>query len=440
MVLAYSGGLSTQQQKKERSRKVKDVERAYEEEYRQVIKKLGERIKGTKGDVQEQLKALKKRCQEEREVLSQEAEREFEKAVERLKKRRAEFLRLVQQEHRADLKKIDNARREKIKELNEQARAEMNQERTAWPNILTGHRIAAKEEFEQFLKAAREERAGKLRVLRAECIARGTSALSEARERLTSLEKEREERRGDKRFTQQYKAAGKKLPKQDAAKRRKERAQESDDEVRSNIPAELVPIFEMIKSQVKGTDRLSRTEAFLKMYEEDSGNLDALLHQKQERELAKQLAKWAAEQAAVDTPPKTRRSRSHKEILEEQREEAAERLEAQNPGLAKWEEERQAQNVFLAAERIRAEQEAKEKERKDRRKAAKKVQTQFTTKSGTELAGKKSRQRSILDDEPTERFLRSPRAVLEEEDHGDAWLAPGTTYDPAAEDVFGVPL
>lgn len=47
-----------------------------------------------------------------------------------------------------------------------------------------------------------------------------------------------------------------------------ERASESDDEVRGNINQELVPLFEKIKRHIKGSDRMSRTEAFLHYAEE----------------------------------------------------------------------------------------------------------------------------------------------------------------------------
>ena len=41
------------------------------------------------------------------------------------------------------------------------------------------------------------------------------------------------------------------------------RAGESDDEVRGNIPPELVALWDRVKRSIKGSDRLSRTEAFL---------------------------------------------------------------------------------------------------------------------------------------------------------------------------------
>lgn len=52
------------------------------------------------------------------------------------------------------------------------------------------------------------------------------------------------------------------------SRRRGEKRSESDDEVRSNIPSELVPLFERVKGAVRGSDRMSRTEAFLKFAEE----------------------------------------------------------------------------------------------------------------------------------------------------------------------------
>lgn len=43
----------------------------------------------------------------------------------------------------------------------------------------------------------------------------------------------------------------------------KTRASESDDEVRGNIPPELVPLFDRVRKQIRATDRMNRTEAFL---------------------------------------------------------------------------------------------------------------------------------------------------------------------------------
>jgi hypothetical protein len=47
-----------------------------------------------------------------------------------------------------------------------------------------------------------------------------------------------------------------------------ERRAESDDEVRSNLPADLVALFERVKGGIKASPRMSRTEVFLQYAEE----------------------------------------------------------------------------------------------------------------------------------------------------------------------------
>jgi len=67
----------------------------------------------------------------------------------------------------------------------------------------------------------------------------------------------------------------------------KERRQESDDAVRQNIPPELAPLFEKVKRQIKGSERESRTEAFLKYAEENPGELAEVIEAEAEREIAR---------------------------------------------------------------------------------------------------------------------------------------------------------
>lgn len=56
----------------------------------------------------------------------------------------------------------------------------------------------------------------------------------------------------------------------------RERAQEDDDAVRRNLPAELVPVFDSVRKQIKGSHRKSRTEAFLQWAEENPDEIVAL--------------------------------------------------------------------------------------------------------------------------------------------------------------------
>ncbi len=53
------------------------------------------------------------------------------------------------------------------------------------------------------------------------------------------------------------------------ARSEKEQREESDDEVRGNLPPELLAVFERVKRSIRGNRRLSRTEAFLHWAEEN---------------------------------------------------------------------------------------------------------------------------------------------------------------------------
>jgi hypothetical protein len=64
-----------------------------------------------------------------------------------------------------------------------------------------------------------------------------------------------------------------------------ERASESDDEVRANIPSELIPAFDKNRRYIKGTPRKTRTEAFLQWAEENPAEIWALQNEQAEREI-----------------------------------------------------------------------------------------------------------------------------------------------------------
>ncbi len=59
-----------------------------------------------------------------------------------------------------------------------------------------------------------------------------------------------------------------------------ERRSQSDDEVRANIPDDLVPLWERVKRTIRGSDRMSRTEAFLHYAEEHPREILQVLEDK----------------------------------------------------------------------------------------------------------------------------------------------------------------
>lgn len=82
-----------------------------------------------------------------------------------------------------------------------------------------------------------------------------------------------------------------------------ERRQESDDEVASNLSAELVPVFYEVKKHIKGGPRRTRTESFLEWAEE---NPDAVL-EAQQHSADKYLRELLAEERRHTTRLKRKR-------------------------------------------------------------------------------------------------------------------------------------
>ena len=82
---------------------------------------------------------------------------------------------------------------------------------------------------------------------------------------------------------------------------------ESDDTVRGNIPPELVALFDRVKSRIKGSDRMSRTEAFLHYAEEHEGEVLQSIEDKTDamlRELEAQARKARRGIRKAPAPPR----------------------------------------------------------------------------------------------------------------------------------------
>lgn len=77
---------------------------------------------------------------------------------------------------------------------------------------------------------------------------------------------------------------------------RRERQSESDDEVRQNVPPGMTRVFDKVKRHIKGSDRKSRTEAFLEWAEENPGEVYAI----QEQDAAREIKRMVREQARAE--------------------------------------------------------------------------------------------------------------------------------------------
>lgn len=108
---------------------------------------------------------------------------------------------------------------------------------------------------------------------------------------------------------------------------RKEIEDESDDEVRQNLDPALVPLFNRVRKQIKGTARRSRTESFLHYVEEHPRELEKLLEESTDREIAELERRMAAPAGELETgedpdlewPPESGRRRTGRRARREGR-------------------------------------------------------------------------------------------------------------------------
>lgn len=171
--------------------------------------------------------------------------------------------RKLQRELADDLRKKDRAALELLREQVTAAKAERKQLlRGARESCSTARaelkrrQAVERAEFVQRQRAARLVERGACKHGKDEARARGVALEAGARRTL----------KDERVFRDQVRRAGK--PKRERSTAR-ERAQEDDDRVRSNLPPELVPVFDKVARRIKGTAKRSRTEAFLDWAEEN---------------------------------------------------------------------------------------------------------------------------------------------------------------------------
>lgn len=177
--------------------------------------------------------------------------------------------------------------REIARDLKRKERIELRELRDA---LKTAHvdRRAARKRAKELCRQGRRDVRARIRVMRqrvreelraavkrekddakAACVAERAAARelgSVAEERRAKFRAERDYRRTMRQIERSNQDRQREARR--AARPRREAASESDDEVRGNIPPEMVSLFERVKDRVKGSARMTRTEAFLHYAEE----------------------------------------------------------------------------------------------------------------------------------------------------------------------------
>ena len=196
---------------------------------------------------------------------------------------RAALLRDIERDHKLKAKKKLRQLREELRAARlvrrnalTEATSKCRTERIAGRDRTRMERLRALEELRRALHAERQA-ARDACTLRKEAAKKTTSdAIGRAREELAAERKYQDDLH---RIEQGHRQRRRETTRSTAAERRSE----SDDEVRSNLPAELIPVFERIKRGVKGSARETRTEAVLRWAEEHPHEILAALDDKTEQ-------------------------------------------------------------------------------------------------------------------------------------------------------------
>jgi len=189
-----------------------------------------------------------------------------------------------------DLRKADRAElaalRARIKALRKEKRDAIAQIRTGCRGALSDLRAQRAALLRQAAELAARIRARRTRcgeyitATQAKALAKIEAAQAELHDRLRALATERV-------WTKpiMLRAVGRKAAREAQDAHGRERRSESDDAVLANIDAALVPVFAKVKRAIKGTPRMTRTEAFLHWVHDHPAEVYEIQEHEREREL-----------------------------------------------------------------------------------------------------------------------------------------------------------
>lgn len=175
---------------------------------------------------------------------------------------------------------------------------------------------AAADAYTRALELAKLAKLATRQVARDQCALERKHARDEGTHKIDHAKKERaEERRFAAELVRLERGAKASEAERRQRTRRGERRAESDDEVRGNLEPELVPLFELLKRTIKGSDRQSRTEAFRQYAEEHQAEVYEAQEREAERALRRDVKKHRAEGAeAARAPRAPARARARDEL------------------------------------------------------------------------------------------------------------------------------
>ena len=211
------------------------------------------------------------------------------------------------------------AARAKVRELRDALRHAREHRRVvirALPGKLRAHRLMAREQHQ----ALKHRLIMNMRIELAERRQRARAVLEQERaqaraagDRVTAARMKLEAERRFQADMRRIEADNRNAKRQERAIRRGHHhaLSQSDDTVRGNIPPDLVPLWDRVKGRIKGSDRKSRTEAFLQYAEEHPGEVFAVIDTRTDAVIA-ELERDHRRASVAARRPMPRRAHEHR--------------------------------------------------------------------------------------------------------------------------------
>lgn len=198
-------------------------------------------------------------------------------------------MKFVRRMRERELRERDRAKVRELKRRVAELRKERPRRMAEVREYCRAGRAAAREQTALLREAMRVELARRVldvrQAARTDCETRRAATRLELTQQIRAADKAARSEAFD--VKRRYGRKGAKLTPFQKAQRRRELAGESDDAVRHNLPPELVPVFDRVRTRVRGKPGMSRTEAFLHWVHDEPDQVHAILFEQAERDVEK---------------------------------------------------------------------------------------------------------------------------------------------------------
>jgi hypothetical protein len=228
------------------------------------------------------------------------------------RKQRRELMRDIEREHRREAHEKLGHLRQQIRDAKQLRRTALVQAKARCRAERLAARARAREMRRRALEELREAVRREQAVARETCVAdlAAACAIADKVQRgRAELEAERMYQRELRRIERGNRAA--RLETKRASGR--ERRRESDDEVEGNLPREFVSLWHRVKGRIRGSDRMTRTEAFMEYAHNHPAEVLVALEDRteevireleaRERQARRELKRKPPREAYADLPP-----------------------------------------------------------------------------------------------------------------------------------------